>query len=73
MSEEPEKLPRPRLTVLAIIGIVWMALSGLCTATLGTAFIADPTYGRFLWPFVLGIGGLCILPGLLMFLLGRRK
>ena len=50
-------------TVLIIIGVAWMALTGLCTVaiTLSDLFV----------PEALLIGALCMLPGVLIWLLGR--
>lgn len=62
---------------LAVIGLLWMALTGLCTAVVwgqsfvGVALGTDLSELFAMIPFTLMIATICMLPGFLIWLLGR--
>lgn len=62
-------------TVLIVLGVVWMALTGLCTAAYSimtltsTGGSADERFGWFTVFFVFGV--VLIAPGFIMWLIGR--
>lgn len=75
MSEEPPKppeKPRPWMTLLAMTGILWMFLSGICSA----AFVLPMIFNPYAWSslfIILPIAFVCLAPGLMMWMAGRRK
>lgn len=66
-------------TVLIVIGILWMSLTGLCTALVAiSSILGDPAGLLGAIPTLLIIGALCIGPGWLIWkggkaLRGRRN
>jgi hypothetical protein len=76
MSEAEHK-PSDRsfvATVIIVIGIAWMSLTGLCTAVFAITSLfggAGLVEGLALTPLFALVGAICILPGFLIWLLGR--
>jgi hypothetical protein len=60
-------------TALIVIGLLWMALTGLCTASvaISTLLQGDPLGFLGAVPVLLVIGALCIGPGWLIWLAGK--
>lgn len=74
---ESEPMPSDKsfiATVIIVIGIAWMSLTGLCTAfftvtgLLAPGGMADMLTGL---PIIALVGAICTLPGLLIWLFGR--
>ena len=75
MSEAPNANGSFSATFLIVVGIAWMALTGLCTA----GFAVSSFFGGAndlaniisVLTFVLIVGAICIAPGLVFWLIGR--
>ena len=75
MAESPQSNRAFFATALVVIGLIWMALTGLCTA----GFIVSTFFGgatdipeiMSVLTFVLMVGALCIAPGFLLWLGGK--
>lgn len=60
-------------TILIVVGIAWMTLTGLCTAgVLISSIIGNPSFEMLgAIPVLALIGAICIGPGWLLWMVGR--
>lgn len=60
-------------TILIVVGILWMALTGLCTAgVLISSIVENPSFEMLrVIPLIAVIGAICIGPGWAIWMAGR--